>query len=226
MSGDAQKAADSNQLSEFEGDAPVKAVLQLGGGDVGGFCDTLSVGTGLADGEANSSADAGCGTENVHIDRLHIGSGMHKPLTKLLTSKSASFTSRLALMSLEQSRLTLLAADILTGYYKRKRLTQEEVAERSGIPLTTVQKKLRGKSPINASELVVLSRAIGVDPVQVMAEIVKEADASDDTVSAPVVTIESRRPKTPAEMTDDELESQRSAATFDSELEQDETEAP
>ena len=55
-------------------------------------------------------------------------------------------------------------SDAFTGAYKMRRLTQEVVAERADMSPWTLQKKLKGRAPITATDLVVLSRAIGVSP--------------------------------------------------------------
>lgn len=131
-------------------------------------------------------------------------------------------------MSPNQPLISRIAADVLTGYYKRKRLTQEELAERSEIPLPTLQKKLKGNAPITATDLVMLSRAIGVDPSKVMAEIVEETELEERRVSEGIVSLAEQRfkKKTPADMTDEELEGVPSAANTDPEMGYDEPEHP
>lgn len=118
-----------------------------------------------------------------------------------------------------QPLISRTAADVLTGYYKRKRLTQEELAKLSDIPLPTLQKKLKGYAPITATDLVMLSRAIGIDPAKVMAEVVEEVELEERRMSAGVTSLAERRfKKTPATMTDEELEGERSAANTDPEI--------
>lgn len=131
-------------------------------------------------------------------------------------------------MSPNQPLISRIAADVLTGYYKRKRLTQEELAERSDIPLPTLQKKLKGNAPITATDLVMLSRAIGIDPAKVMTEIVEETELEERRVSEGIASLAEQRfkKKTPATMTDDELEGEQSAANNDPEHWEDEPESP
>ena len=132
-------------------------------------------------------------------------------------------------MPSDQPLISRIAADVLTGYYKRKRLTQEELAERASIPLTSLQKKLKARAPITATDLVVLAQAIGVDPVDVMAEIVKETEIAERQASEGVASIsDQRRKKKPSEMTEEELdafEGERAANT-DREIGHDEPESP
>lgn len=131
-------------------------------------------------------------------------------------------------MRSDQPLISRVAADVLTGYYRRKRMTQEELAVKADIPLTSLQKKLKARAPITATDLVMLSRAIGIDPAKVMAEIVEEADLEERRLSAGVASIAEQRfkTKTPATMTDDELEGEISAANDDPEHREDEPEAP
>lgn len=129
-----------------------------------------------------------------------------------------------------QPLISRIAADVLTGYYKRKRLTQEDLATRSEIPLPTLQKKLKGNAPITATDLVMLSRAIGIDPAKVVAEIVEETEVAErsleDAVSAPLASLDEQRQLSLADMPDEELEGLRNAANTDPEIGHPEPESP
>lgn len=141
-------------------------------------------------------------------------------------------------MSPNQPLISRIAADVLTGYYKRKRLTQEDLATRSEIPLPTLQKKLKGNAPITATDLVMLSRAIGVDPAKVLTEIVEESEVAErrssmtvlppveDVVSVPVASLDEQRQLSLADMPDEELEGLRNAANTDPEIGHPEPESP
>jgi transcriptional regulator with XRE-family HTH domain len=126
----------------------------------------------------------------------------------------------------EQTPISRAISDVLTGYYGRKRLTQEQVAERADMSVVTLQKKLKAKAPITATDLVVLSNAIGVDPEKVLREAIEEVDAAGEPVSeAPLSLDDTRRRKQEeaARMSPQELEEQeRRAAITDDELESDE----
>lgn len=118
-------------------------------------------------------------------------------------------------------------SDVLTGAYSRKRLTQEEIADRANMSIWTLQKKLRGRAPITATDLVVLSEAIGVSPSKMLEDALEEVAEQERQTSEGVVSIsEHRRRKTPAEMTEEELERERSAANTDDEIGRDEPEQP
>lgn len=118
-------------------------------------------------------------------------------------------------------------SDVLTGAYTKKRITQDAIAQKAGMSLVTVQKKLRGRSPISATDLVVLSRAIGVDPAAVLDEALVDLAAAEQRLSEQPTSIsEYRYRKTPAEMTFEELERERSAANTDPEIGNDEPDTP
>lgn len=127
-----------------------------------------------------------------------------------------------------QSPISQAVSDILTGYYNRKRLTQEAVAKKAGMSIVTLQKKLKAKAPITATDLVILSRAIGVDPAKVIEEAEAEVAEKKKLASVGVANISDQRQKkkSSAEMTDEELEGVPSAANTDPELGHDEPEAP
>lgn len=127
-----------------------------------------------------------------------------------------------------QSPISQAVSDILTGYYNRKRLTQEAVAKKAGMSIVTLQKKLKANAPITATDLVILSRAIGVDPSKVIEEAEAEVAEQEKLASVGVASISDQRQKkkSSAEMTDEELEGVPSAANTDPELGHDEPEAP
>lgn len=121
----------------------------------------------------------------------------------------------------EQPPISRAISDVLTGYYVRKRLTQDVVAERAEMSIVTLQKKLAAKAPITATDLVVLSHAIGVDPKKVLGEAMEEAGMSEPPISFDDTL--RRKQEEAARMTTFELESQeRRAAVHDDELESDE----
>lgn len=121
-----------------------------------------------------------------------------------------------------QSAISQAVSDILTGYYNRKRLTQEVVAQRAGMSIVTLQKKLKGNSPITATDLVILSNAIGVDPAAVISEAAEEVGVSE----APASIADQRKKKSTSELTDEELEGVPNAANTDGEIGHDEPDTP
>lgn len=134
-------------------------------------------------------------------------------------------------MAEEQTPISRALSDVFTGLYKKKRLTQDVFAARSRMSIVTLQKKLKGKAPISATDLVLMAKALEVDPGAVIEEALEDmaeaarkeaqAKAEAESVSAPVASLDARRKK-PVDMTDEELERERHAAGTDAELEEDE----
>lgn len=112
-------------------------------------------------------------------------------------------------------------SDALTGAYKARRLKQEVVAERAGMSIWTLQKKLKGRAPITATDLVILARAIGVTPAALIEAAEQLLAESVSEVPDNVVGIRPKpSPKDGAQKDIDER--QPHAANFDLEHEQDE----
>lgn len=112
-------------------------------------------------------------------------------------------------------------SDALTGAYKARRLTQDVVAERADMSGWTLQKKLKGRAPITATDLVVLARAIGVTPAYLIDEAEKLQREAMSEPPANVIQIRSK--STPGDGAQEDIDEQPSAANFDPEHEQDES---
>lgn len=124
------------------------------------------------------------------------------------------------------SPISRAVSDVLTGAYKKRRLTQEAIAAESGFALVTLQKKLRGTSPVSATDLVLIARAIGTEPAEILQEALNDLEAASE---APVSLDQRRDSKAKSidEMTTEEIESiPEKAATYDPELDQDEPYGP
>lgn len=122
-------------------------------------------------------------------------------------------------------------SDILTGAYNKKRLTQEVVAERAGMSVWTLQRKLKAKAPISATDLVILSKAIGVNASDVIEEAERDVERAEKLASEGIANIADKREKKaagkkPSEMDEGELDAfeGESAANTDDELGHDESE--
>ena len=80
-------------------------------------------------------------------------------------------------------------ADALTGAYKSRRLKQEVLAERADMSIWTLQKKLKGRAPVTATDLVMLARAIGVPASLILDEADRlEEERSSDTATQEYAT--------------------------------------
>lgn len=111
-------------------------------------------------------------------------------------------------------------SDALTGAYKARRLKQDVVAERADMSIWTLQKKLKGRAPITATDLVVLARAIGVTPAYLLDEAEKLQREAMSEPPANVIQIRSK--STPGDGAQEDIDEQPSAANFDPEHDQDE----
>lgn len=132
-------------------------------------------------------------------------------------------------MAEKMTPISRAVSDVLTGAYNKKRLTQDVVAERADMSVWTLQKKLKGRAPISATDLVLLAQAIGVSPSAVLEEAMADVEHAAKLASEGVASIsEHRRKKKPSEMTDEELEAfdGESAANTDPEIGHDEPELP
>lgn len=120
--------------------------------------------------------------------------------------------------------------NVLRGKYKQEGMSQAKVAERAGMSITTLQKKIAGKSPITTDDLILIAGAIGVSAAGVMNEAIERAGGVEELLSqqavseAPVsnVTQMPQRKKRATELSIEELEQQKHAAYRDPEAEEDE----
>jgi hypothetical protein len=154
-------------------------------------------------------------------------------MARTFLAKSTDGSRTLRGMPEQITSISRAISDILTGAYMKKRLTQDVIAERANMSIWTLQKKLKARAPITATDLVVLSLAIGVKPADVLQEAILDAEMLDAQAEAQMsegVTniADQRRKKRPSEMTEEELDAfeGEQAANRDPELGYDEPEAP
>lgn len=132
-------------------------------------------------------------------------------------------------MAEQISPISRAISDVLTGAYMKKRLTQDVVAERAQMSIWTLQKKLKARAPITATDLVILSKAIGVKPGDVLEEAMADLAHEERLASEGIRTIaEQTRKKRPSEMTEEELDAfdGEAAANTHPDLGHDEPEHP
>jgi len=132
-------------------------------------------------------------------------------------------------MAEQISPISRAISDVLTGAYMKKRLTQDVVAERAQMSIWTLQKKLKARAPITATDLVILSKAIGVKPGDVLEEAMADLAHEERLASEGIRTIaEQARKKRPSEMTEEELDAfdGEAAANTHPDLGHDEPEHP
>lgn len=128
-------------------------------------------------------------------------------------------------MAEQVTDISRAVSDRLTGAYASKRLTQEEIADRTQMSIWTLQKKLRGRAPITATDLVVIAQAIGVSPAKILTDALE--DLEEQKMSRGVANIADQRRKKPSEMTEEELDAfnGEQAASTDPEIGHDEHDA-
>lgn len=104
----------------------------------------------------------------------------------------------------------------------------------------TVDRRMAGTAPFLVKELEIVARALNTTPAAIAEQALRNfsddgseqsgmqklIEAEAPAVSEPPVSLDAHRRKTPADMTDDELEAERSAANTDPELGHDEPDAP
>lgn len=132
-------------------------------------------------------------------------------------------------MAEQISPISRAISDVLTGAYMKKRLTQDVVAQRARMSIWTLQKKLKARAPITATDLVILSAAIGVKPGDVLEEAMADVAHEERLASEGIPTIaEQTRKKRPSEMTEEELDAfdGEAAANTHPDLGHDEPEHP
>ncbi len=67
-------------------------------------------------------------------------------------------------------------AAVLRGAYAKQRLNREQIAERSGISLSTIQRYMNGKVDIPSKSFQRVAEAIGVPADQLYAEALRDAE--------------------------------------------------
>jgi transcriptional regulator with XRE-family HTH domain len=67
----------------------------------------------------------------------------------------------------------------LAAARRQANITQQELAARLGKPQSFVSEYERGQRRVDVVELLVISRALGVDPIALFAEIARSARRSD-----------------------------------------------
>lgn len=126
-------------------------------------------------------------------------------------------------MDLELANLAMAAT--LRGERAKKGWTQEDLAARSGLNLSTLKRILKGERDINVNQIAALAEAFGVSPAKLVADATEELSAM--SAAAPTMSeLEKKRIAKQAEAqskTTDQLENEnRRAATIDAELDTDE----
>lgn len=73
------------------------------------------------------------------------------------------------------TNLSAAVSDAAASAIRKRGLTQREVANASGIPLTTLHRKLSGKSPLTVIDLALICEVAGVSVLDVVLEAERNA---------------------------------------------------
>lgn len=113
------------------------------------------------------------------------------------------------------------------------RMSQNELADASGIAMSNLQRRENGKIEITVSEIKRIAEALGVPAHELVDEALEDFGGMDKLIAEhvgmsepPASLAEHRRKKSPADMTEEEWEGLSSAANTDPEIGLDEPEQP
>jgi len=90
----------------------------------------------------------------------------------------ANGITRVAALWVQPEQYKMVGA-CLAAARRRANVTQQELAARFGKPQSFVSEFERGQRRVDVVELLVISRALGVDPLDLFAEIARSARRSD-----------------------------------------------
>lgn len=65
--------------------------------------------------------------------------------------------------------------DIILGAYKRRRLSQADLVERTGISVTTMRRLIAGEAEFDVDQLVTIANALGVPAAGILSEAEEQA---------------------------------------------------
>lgn len=74
-------------------------------------------------------------------------------------------------LSRQDKRALRTVADTIVAERKRRRLTQEGVAHRSSVSLSTIQRMEEGSTDSRLSNYIQVARAIGIPPAELLARV-------------------------------------------------------
>ncbi len=136
-----------------------------------------------------------------------------------------------------ESKFNVAIVNELVGLRAKRGLTVEQLAQRSGLTFGTLRNILRGKIDVQMADLLLIVKALDGTIEQVVADAFREVGGEDEALSDVRSIVDARRgtgdelaakrrTKAAADMSVEELEGERHAATRDSELDSDEPELP
>lgn len=123
--------------------------------------------------------------------------------------------------------------NVIRAKRTKMRMSQNELADASGIAMSNLQRRENGKIEITVSEIKRIAEALGVPAHELVDEALKDYGGIDKLIDehigvsdVPISLDDHRKRRTPADMTEEEWEGERSAANTDPEIGLDEPEQP
>jgi len=116
--------------------------------------------------------------------------------------------------------ITRALADEVRGAARREGFSQAKIADLSGLSLATVQRLLAGKRDMDTTQLTLIAHVIGEEPADLLRAATARAERMSEASPDNVTQLQPR--KRVEDMTVDEIESQKHAATRDPEMDTDE----
>ncbi len=140
-------------------------------------------------------------------------------------------------MAIRESKLNQAIAAELRAERAAANVSQQQITEVTGISRSTLRRTLAGEVEVSATDLVMVASALSVDAPLLLGRAITRAGGEEAAVSDARASFGGRdssgdelsvkrQQKAAADMTVEELEGQRSAATKDPELDTDEPDLP
>lgn len=170
-----KKATDLHQFPQSEGGRPGKAITQFGGGEVGGLGDTFGSGTLLCDDGTNVRAYRMGGSSEVHTDTIRVRLGPHKPIRAHMDIYFGSRATTVVRVEPIAENINYAMAAVIRGLRGKKSWSQEQLADKSGVNITTLKRILKGSRDINVTQLALLADAFGTTSELMMRDAIEEA---------------------------------------------------
>lgn len=118
--------------------------------------------------------------------------------------------------------MNIATGSVLKGAVREAGKSQADIAAAIDQSITTIQRIFAGKRNVTITQFIQIADYIGIAPDDLLDRVTKRLAQ----MSEPPVSLDARRPKSIADMTDEELEGLRSVANTDPEIGYDEPDAP
>ena len=83
------------------------------------------------------------------------------------------------------SDISRAVGDVVYGAYKRQRLSQAALVERTGISVTTMRRLIAGEAEFDVDQLFAISNALGISAADILAEAEKDVSSAAARTGGP-----------------------------------------